>query len=492
MFRHLRSFLKWGVPAAFVTAIIFGNVLSGYCVLTAFLCAGMLWKNAELPVLAFCVLYQWLFIVTGFCYMQITGHYPGLTVLGELETAVWYSLTGLLVLTLGIRLSLGRHGHVTRKDVSSYDISKLFWCVVVLFSINWFFEIGAVQLRLAAFNVAQILHHVLLFRYLFLYLLLLTVVQRKSDYGLAAIAFVYVFLPELASSMTKFKELFFLVFIVLLSQWHMDAGDKNERAYNRNILATLIVIAVFLLTIGLVWSGGLKHSWRYALLTGEVSGTPIEKIEAYGEHAVDSIKRFEVAHGADTLASRMSSGIAYFSHVIRVVPYVVDHEDGALIWRAIKHVLMPRFLFPEKANLGGDSWLVRKYAGLNVAGNESSTSIGLGYMGEFYIDFGFPGMLVPLLLYGVLIGFLYRGIYLVAPSGAFFAAVCAGLFLQHFLSYEGNFTKLLGGLLQNFIVVALILLALGRWIHLMLQERKPATGTSGQSVETRASREIST
>ena len=472
-FRELRPFMSWGVPIAIAAGLLFGNLLSAYCLLVAFACAGLLWTRSEIPVLVFCVLYQWLFIVTGYFYLQLTGTYPGMRILGELDTALWYSLTGLIVLTSGIRLCLGRSALRPRLSNDSYDVTKLFWCVVILFSVNWLFEISAVQLRLVAFNVAQILNHLLFFRYLFLYLLLLTVVERRTGYGLATIAFAYVFLPELTSSMTKFKELFFLVFIVLLSQWRLGARDKAERAHNRNITIVLVSIVIFLLTIGLIWSGGLKHSWREALLSGEVAGSPIEKMAAYGEHAVQSVRTFEVERGAETLGSRMSSGLAYFSHVVRVVPESVSHEDGALIWRALRHVLMPRVLFPEKENLGGDSWLVRKYAGLNVAGNESGTSIGLGYMGEFYIDFGFPGMLLPCFMYGLFIGWLYRCLQRASPSRAFFAAVSAGLFLQHFLSFEGNFTKLFGGLLQNFLVVVVILLVLGRWMHGFLKEGSP-------------------
>jgi hypothetical protein len=203
-------------------------------------------------------------------------------------------------------------------------------------------------------------------------------------------------------------------------------------------------------------------------LTGEVSGTPIEKIEAYGQHAAESIENFDAERGATALASRLSSGVAYFSHVLRFVPAVAEHEEGDLSWRAIQHILMPRFLFPEKPNLGGDSWLVRKYAGLNVSGDESSTSIGLGYMSEFYIDFGFPGMLVPLLLYGMLLGGMYRFLYAFSPSNALFSAMVTGLFLLHFLSYEGNFTKLLGGVVQNFIILSAFLILFGQRVHTLL------------------------
>jgi hypothetical protein len=142
---------------------------------------------------------------------------------------------------------------------------------------------------------------------------------------------------------------------------------------------------------------------------------------------------------------------------------------------------MPRFIFPEKPDLGGDSWLVRKYAHLNVSGDESGTSVGLGYMAEFYIDYGFPVMLLPLFLYGLLMGFMYRILSRVSPSPHVFAAVVAGLFLQHFLSYEGNFTKLFGGVIQDFLILTVSLLLLGGKIHEFLLRRTHPAKVTGQS-----------
>ena len=471
-----KPLLLMGAVLGVLISFIFGDGLMGVALFVGFACVGLLWRRSEIPIFVFSILYQWLFICVGYFYLKVTGDYPGMPFLGDLEAAIWYSLAGLLCMTIGIRTAL--RGFQPNLEVTNYeyDIRKLFWIVLILFSVNWFAELSAVQLRLAAFNVAQILNNVLILRYLFLYLLLLTIVQQGRQYSLGFLAFAYVLLPELTSSMTKFKELFFLFVIVLLSQWRPFSTKSSERVRNRNILAIVVSVTIFLVVVGLVWSGGMKQNWRAALLTGQVAGSPIEKIEAYGQHAVDSIEHFNPNRAVESLASRLSSGIAYFSHVLRVVPYVVPHEGGSLTWRAIRHILMPRFLFPEKPDLGGDSWLVRKYANLNVSGEESGTSIGLGYMAEFYIDYGFPIMLVPLLLYGILVGFLYRILSRVSPSPHVFSAVAAGLFLQHFLSYEGNFTKLLGGLLQSFLLLTALLGVFGPRVHRLMLKRPEVSG----------------
>ena len=475
----LRPLVAAGIAAGAGSGLLFGDLLLGAILLVGIASAGLLWRRSEIPIFAFCVVYQWLFVGVGYIYMRWTGSYPGIRFLGDLDTAIWYSLAGLLAVTFGIRIALRRFHQATAADTEQYEISKLFWIVLILFSMNWVTELTVVQLRLTAFNVAQILHHLLVLRYLFLYLLILAIVQQGRHYWVGILAFSYVLLPELTSSMTKFKELFFLLMVVILSQWRPFSSDPFEKVRNRQIIGTTATITVLLLVIGLVWTGGMKHSWRSALLSGQVAGSPIDKIEAYGQHAIDSIENFDPGRSALTLASRLSSGVAYFSHVLRVVPDVVPHEDGALTMRAVRHVLMPRFLFPEKPDLGGDSWLVRKYARLNVSGEESGTSIGLGYMAEFYIDYGFPLMLIPLLLYGALLGTLYRVLARVSPSPQVFAAVSAGLFLQHFLSYEGNFTKLLGGTLQNFIILALALAIFGARVHGLLSRPRGSDAGEG-------------
>ena len=483
----LRPFSLWGLGLGVAATAASGEPLIGLVIVTLFLCAGLLWFRTGVPIFAFCILYQTIFVITGYFYWTLFGSYPGMRYIGNLELATFYSMLGFLAVSLGIWSVV--HGYVQEANEGDdeYDVMRLFWVVLALFSFNWLIEISGAGLRLVAFNVAQILHHTLMVRYMFLYLLFLTVIRRREHIGLGLIAFGYVLLPELISSMTKFKELFFLLVIVLLSQWRPGSRSQVIKKKNRWILTIVISLSIFLLLVGVIWSGAMKHSWRTALTSGAVSGTPIQKIGAYGEHAVKSIEDLEISRGVTELASRLSSGLAYFSHVLRVVPDYVDHEGGVLTRNAIEHILTPRFLFPEKANLGGDSWLVRKYARLNVSGDESGTSVGMGYMAEFYVDFGFPGMLVPLVLYGVILGLMYRALYKLSPSTSLFSALVSGLFLLHFLSYEGNFTKLFGGVVQNFSILSFLLLLFGQKVHIFLlgtrksRNRSPETGRSSSN-----------
>ncbi len=49
--------------------------------------------------------------------------------------------------------------------------------------------------------------------------------------------------------------------------------------------------------------------------------------------------------------------------------------------------------------------MVRKYAGVMVAGAESNTDIAFGYAAESYIDFGAPLMFVPVFIWALFIGY---------------------------------------------------------------------------------------
>ena len=80
----------------------------------------------------------------------------------------------------------------------------------------------------------------------------------------------------------------------------------------------------------------------------------------------------------------------YPALALRRVPAVLPYTRGAILGRAIKHILKPRILFPEKAEMASDSNMVRRYSGVWVAGPKEGTSIAFGYAAESYVDFGIP------------------------------------------------------------------------------------------------------
>ncbi len=443
--------LVWGLAAVGTGLAMFWSApMVGMAWGVLLVIVGMVWRAGESPTLAFCLGYQWCFIATGYIYQQITGAYPALEHVAHIEIAVGLSLLGLLTLVAGIRLgisALHRHGPGAPQSLPNasaiYPIQRLFWWVIGLYSLNWFVRLTPMTLY---FDAAQVIYNLLALRTIFFALLFFNILQAQTGYSYAAAAFIYVLLPQFASMMSHFKESFFVLSIALLGQWRpwQPASDNPRHV---RLLGIVLAFGIALLSMAIFWEGGIKPIWRPAMIRGQVTGSPLQKINAFIDVVQTASQHIDVRQATEDLASRMASGVGYFSHVLERVPTLLDYEHGRLTWRAIAHLIQPRFLFPNKPNLGGDSWLVRKYAGIHVADERQSTSVGLSYMAQFYIDFGVPGMFVPLFLYGLLLGLIYQSIRLAAPSPLFFQSTAMVIFLQHFMSYEGEIAKLLGGLI---------------------------------------------
>ncbi len=461
--------MGWGLTVGSVgLAVFWSSPMVGAALGTLFCIVGMAWRAGEPPILAFCLVYQWCFIATGYLYQQVTGTYPGLERVAHIEMAVGLSLLGLLTLVAGIRLgisALHRQGTTDLQYVSTaqpvYSVPRLFLWVIGLYSLNWFVRLSPMTLY---FDAAQVIYNLLALRTIFFALLFLIVLQAQVGYHYAVGTFIYVLLPQLASVMSHFKESFFVLSIALLGQGRPWLQSTTNPRHAR-LLCTMAACSTALLAMAIFWEGGIKPIWRPAMMSGQVSGSPLQKINAFMAVVQAASQRLDVRQATEDLATRVASGAGYFSHVLERVPTLIPHEQGRLTLRAITHVVQPRFIFPHKTNLGGDSWLVRKYAGIRVADEKQGTSVGLSYMAQFYIDFGMPGMFVPLLLYGFLVGIIYQSIRLAAPSPLFFQSTTMVLFLQHFMSYEGEIAKLLGGLTQTWLFFLLFLYVCAPWLH---------------------------
>jgi hypothetical protein len=144
----------------------------------------------------------------------------------------------------------------------------------------------------------------------------------------------------------------------------------------------------------------------------------------------------------------------YFAYSIQNVPAHIPHERGALWFATIKHILMPRILFPNKEAVD-DNERTAKYALADVRYNKG-TSISIGYIGESYIDFGRYGMFVPILLLGIMYGLIYRWFILNAPNALFGTAFGTSLLLIPASPLETSNIKIMGTIVAGFIVFAVI------------------------------------
>lgn len=469
--------ILWGLAVTVISGLVV-SPLAGFSFGVLIWAAGILWRNGEPPILVFCLFYQWSVVVWGYLYYQVTDTYPGFPILGDIDQAVLLSLTGLVAITVGLRagfqIARGAFEAVELKFQTSqhyYDIPQLFWWVIALHTVTWFVEIQPMKIM---FDIAQVIYRLLELRTVLLFLLLLSVLQQRHGYSYGALALLCAIVPTLASMMSNFKEYLFVLLVALLSQWRPWSHIRLERERSLRIAQASMILAATLIVLGVVWEARIKPVWRPAIVSGEVGGAPLEKIKAFLSINREAVSGVQPGDSFAALVSNLSSTTGYFSHVLLRVPDYIPYEHGQLLLRALEHVFKPRILFPEKQNLGSDSWLIRKYAGLLAAGEESGTSIGLGYIAEFYIDFGSFGMFLGLFAYGIVLALACQSLIFFSPSHNFYCSAVAILFLQHFLTL-GEIAKQLGGFVQSVLVFAVFLRFLAPYLHgKLLQDRSSA------------------
>ena len=105
-----------------------------------------------------------------------------------------------------------------------------------------------------------------------------------------------------------------------------------------------------------------------------------------------------------------------------------------------------------------NSEAVRKYCGIWVAGAESDTSIAFGYIAESYVDFGIPGMFLPIWLYGMAMGAGYAWLLRLYRHHEIAVGACVTLFWVALFKLEVCWLNMFGRLLVFAVIGATLYL----------------------------------
>jgi hypothetical protein len=172
------------------------------------------------------------------------------------------------------------------------------------------------------------------------------------------------------------------------------------------------------------------------------------------EHRIGDADLGTLASGFDKMLKRISY-VEFLGAAINFVPEGRPHENGAMLLKAVDHILLPRLFFPDKPALPNDTDVTVAYTGLQLTQGEG-TSISIGYMGEFYIDFGVFGMLACMASLGLFYGWAYRFVQQRCDSalvayGAAFAALFPGFM------FETALPKTIGGVLTSIPIIIVLI-----------------------------------
>ena len=276
-------------------------------------------------------------------------------------------------------------------------------------------------------------------------LLALAVLHRQRGYGWLTLAFLIEFMIGLTGFFSGFKTVIIYLVIAVLSVM---------TALKIRHLAFLALTAVLLIGLGLFWTA-IKVEYRMFLSGGERSQLiVVSKTDQinYLLGAVRNMDKIDWSEATQGMLNRLQY-TRMFQLTLDHVPANTAHAQGACWQSAVCHVLMPRLLFPDKAALD-DSQHAAAYTGITWAGAAEGSSISLGYIAESYVDFGVPGMFLPILIISLGFGYLYSRVVIQAADTDLIALHYVGIILifNPFSLIETSPSKLLGGILLRFLM----------------------------------------
>ena len=142
----------------------------------------------------------------------------------------------------------------------------------------------------------------------------------------------------------------------------------------------------------------------------------------------------------------------------------VDYRYGETLLLAPISVLIPRFLWPDKPNIS----LGREFGSTFrlKSAMDSETEIAPTMVGEFYWNFGVPGVVVGMWL----LGMGYRWYYQRYGAGATFDPIRKSIYatmLPSALLFEGNVAMLVSGFIKVLVILIVFLVVCRRfnWIE---------------------------
>jgi hypothetical protein len=424
-----------------LTAVFLGGLTGNWLASVSLLVLWAIWwglpNQDGLHVLAFALSFQWLQVTAGIFYFLLTGRAIKAMTASPYQPMVLIGLGCVVSLIVGLRLGVwGFRKAVAARPpkVGMGEIPIRTTTLLVIYLCSLAFE-GTIAH--AAYTVPAITQAILVFRYVHLgglFLLLRRLSRTHTQWlGIAALLALETALG-LTGFFAGFREPLIIAAVVM-------AGSFDVRSMHH--WAVAVVLALTLGTISLVWMS-VRTEYRQDYRRPQMSSREarFDRITTLSSEWWQS-SADEMLDDLDFLVDRIWA-VYYPALAVSRVPLVLPHTDGAILKQAILHALEPRVLFPDKAALRSDSVMVRRYSGIPVAGPEQNTSIAFGYAAEGYLDFGVPGMFVPVLLWGVFLGAAYGWFLRAIAYRELALAVVAVIFWLSLYLFERSWAMTIG------------------------------------------------
>ena len=134
------------------------------------------------------------------------------------------------------------------------------------------------------------------------------------------------------------------------------------------------------------------------------------------------------------------------------VPSIVPFENGKDLANDIFSSIMPRFLWPNK-RMVNDPERFSYYTGYEL--NEI-TSMSIGVLGDFYVNFNFGGSLIALYLFGLFLALLVKWFYIKFVSNDLINLVWLPFIFSYLIRPGNEFYMVLNHIIKALIIFYLI------------------------------------
>lgn len=411
----------------------------------------LLWRPGETPVLLFIFIYHWLQGSIYLFYSAISD-----TPLGEiseftssLDVTIMLTLLGAIFFAAGMRFGAGRQDErsIALCWKSVLQTTQLFWFLVYLGS--WVTAVLVLALTALSPGLEQPLLAVANARWAAYFAFTMSsFANPRANKLLWMLVFVFEIASSLGGFFSSFKQVFIFSFFGIV------AAATRITVPRALLLTGLTSVAIL---FGLVWTA-VKPAYRAYVSAGETTqsvevgrSAALEKLFAL----TAELSTAQLDAAGRQLVSRFAE-IEIFGAAIDHVPRYVPHANGEIWYDAITRFLMPRILFPGKEIID-DSALTNIYTGLRVAGREQGTQISMGFYADSYIDFGPVGMMLALLVFGYLAGWIYRWLAYSHKGLGLIGTAFATVTLDRLESVGFSSAKVLPGLIISLVTYAMLL-----------------------------------
>lgn len=179
-------------------------------------------------------------------------------------------------------------------------------------------------------------------------------------------------------------------------------------------------------------------------------------IEQAAEYWKDTIAGNRDWIEATSSATGRTDFIHQVAYIYSMTPSVVPYQYGQT-YSYFLVSFIPRIVWPDKPTAGSANSFYAVTYGITTEEGAKTTTFGVSILGEAFMNFGWPGVVLIMLIQGILIGVMQHSFGgRVSGPGGQAVFLC---FFVYFLNGIGSSTEIMfGGILQNLLLGYFLLL----------------------------------